>query len=415
MLAARTLIYAILISLIIAIISGALVSLSYSQRMLQWRAIEQERLYQNAHSAIQLAMSLEQPLAKTSLSLYGDANDQVFLTKQYWGLFDLVIAESYIKDRTYLDSTSKVALLGTTLASKWQHTLYLADQNYPLVLAGDTKIQGTAYLPDEGVKGGYIAGQPYRGKKKIYGTTKKSDRQLPNIQAAKLASLENAFDLAGNTIVQDSLVQSFRKAPLVIRQKIISLDHQLLKGNVILIADSLIQFGNNCQVENILAFAPVIEFQSGFEGSLQAFARQLLWVGETCQFYYPSVLGLLQQKNIPRADQKGELGIQIASNTTVQGLIFAQKTSTDYVPKVQIAPNALIQGQIYCNADLDIRGRVEGNTMVWRSFVKTRSGYYQNYIMNAQLDYSALSKGFLLPSFLESKSLPKQNISLWLD
>lgn len=415
MLRARALIYSILISLIIAIISGALVSLSYSQRMLQWRAIEQERLYQNAHAAIQLAMSLEQPLTRTELSLYEGANDQVYLTKQYWGLFDLVLVESYIKDRTYLDSTTKVALLGTPLAKKWQHTLYLADQNYPLVLAGDAMIKGTAYLPDEGVKGGYIAGQPYTGKKKIYGTTKKSERQLPKIQVAKLASLENAFELAENAVVQDSLVQSFRKAPLIIRQKIISLNNQILKGNVILIADSLIQFGNNCQVENILAFAPVIEFGSGFQGSLQAFARQLLWVGEACNFYYPSVLGLVQQQNVKREDQKGELGIQIGDKTTVQGLIFAQKTSTDYVPKVQIAQNALIQGQIYCNADLDIRGQVEGNTMVWRSFVKTRSGYYQNYIMNARLDYSALSENFLLPSFLETKPLPKQNISLWLD
>ncbi len=415
MLPARALIYAILISLIIAIISGALVSLSYSQRILQWQAIEQERLYQNAHSAIQLAMSLEQPLAKTSISLFEGANDQIYLTKQYWGLFDLVIAESYIKDRTYLDSTSKVALLGAPLAKKWQNTLYLADQNYPLVLAGNTKIQGTAYLPDEGVKGGYIAGQPYRGKKKIYGTQKKSERQLPTIQATKLASLRNAFELAGNTFVQDSLVQSFRKAPLIIRRKIISLDNQVLKGNVILIADSLIQFGNNCQVENILAFAPVIEFETGFKGSLQAFARQLLWVGESCQFYYPSVLGILQKSNFKREDNIGDLGIQIGSNTTIQGLILAQKTSTDYVPKIKIAPNALIHGQIYCNADLDIRGQVEGNSIVWRSFVKNRSGYYQNYIMDAQLNYSALNKDFLLPSFLETTVLPKQNISLWLD
>ncbi len=105
MLPAKALLYAILISLIIAIISGALVSLSYTQRLLQGQAIGKERLYQNVHSAIQLAMALEQPLAKTELSLFGGANDQVSLSKQAWGLFDLVVAESFIKDRSYVDST----------------------------------------------------------------------------------------------------------------------------------------------------------------------------------------------------------------------------------------------------------------------------------------------------------------------
>ena len=156
---ARAMLYAILISLLIAMIAGALIALSFSQRTLQERALWRERLIRNADSGLQLLLGLDN-LPSKAVDLYGKKQDSVLLSKKAWGLFEVASSQSFHGK----DSISTSAMIGLKPYGKHQSALYLADGNTPLALCGETEIRGKAFLPRAGVKRGRVAGQYYSGK-----------------------------------------------------------------------------------------------------------------------------------------------------------------------------------------------------------------------------------------------------------
>src|SRR5690606_14436547 len=81
-----------------------------------------------------------------------DLGQQDFKTlkvqRDYWGIFEKVISKAQIKNHQF----SKVALVGASQSQTDRLALYVQDNNKPLVIVGNTKIQGLAYLPERGVK-----------------------------------------------------------------------------------------------------------------------------------------------------------------------------------------------------------------------------------------------------------------------
>src|SRR5690606_7262137 len=84
-------------------------------------------------------------------------DDQDFKTltvhRGYWGLFEKIMASSKIKSNSF----RKIALVGASQPDMDRMALYIEDQNKPLVLVGNTKIQGLAHVPEQGVRTGNIS------------------------------------------------------------------------------------------------------------------------------------------------------------------------------------------------------------------------------------------------------------------
>src|SRR5690606_30004621 len=101
-----------------------------------------------------------------------DLDDQDFKTlnvhMDYWGLFEKVTATSQIKSNRF----RKIALVGASQPEMDRMALYLEDQNKPLVVVGNTKIKGLAYVPKQGVRTGNISGHSYYGDQLVYGQTR---------------------------------------------------------------------------------------------------------------------------------------------------------------------------------------------------------------------------------------------------
>ncbi len=87
----------------------------------------------------------------------------------------------------------KTAIIGGKFSTETTPVLYLQETQNGLSLVGTTAIKGVVFLPSQGVKTGYIAGNSFYGAKLIDGATEKSKTSLPPLSKNVLASLDELF------------------------------------------------------------------------------------------------------------------------------------------------------------------------------------------------------------------------------
>jgi len=96
----------------------------------------------NANKGINHALAIDMQLNDTTTI---DLNDEDYKTlkvhREFWGVFEKVTSVSKIKSSTI----KKSALIGGLSNKAERLALYVQDNNKPLVLVGETKIEGLAY------------------------------------------------------------------------------------------------------------------------------------------------------------------------------------------------------------------------------------------------------------------------------
>lgn len=409
---AGALFYALLVTVLIGAFSTAIITTSYYHKVIRDYDLLEKRLVKNADSGLQLLMSQSGEVESQYLDLYGADEDSVFIKKIHWGLFDIAVSEAFRETLKGRQSFQRIAQLGNKPNAEWeQASLYLRDGYKPLTLAGKTRIRGVVMLPKAGVKGGYVDGHSYIGKQLIYGQRKLSENQLPEIDIKRVylqwrkLKESNGISLEG---LPDSVKVSFSEETMILRDSVIYINEQLIKGNVCLVADSLIYISRNTVVEDILVFAPHIFIEEGFIGSIQAFATYKLEVGRHSKLNYPSSLCLLQRDTAKRTSF-----MTIGDNVEVEGLILAEDQKKGKpIPMVQFKDSCLVQGQIYVNGKLELRGRINGNVTTSSFLLKTASSAYDNHLMNVEIDNNGRSSNYISPFLNQNKAKP--SIVKWL-
>lgn len=410
MLAARALYYALMIAFIIALSSSLLISLAYLQRLQQNESLDSERMVRNLESGIALLKSsTDQKIEEQAYDLYGDGKDSVWIDKREWGLFDLAYAKTYRYESFRKDTLQRVFLLGNQKDTTLRAALYLTDRNKPLGLAGKTELKGWCQLPQADIKSAYIDGVSYFGAQLVYGKKTRSQKQLPPVRSARMEQLVKTFTTtAGTTLLPTVVQQSFWDSTLYVYGEQLYLEDISLKGNVIVVAKKAIYVAANAELEDIQLYAPTIEFEAGFRGSLQAFALDKIVLASDCQLSYPSVLGLLQTNNSVERS-----ALRLEANSLVEGLVFVKTVAaTRFPPKLRLAANALVNGQVFVNGSFEHRGTVYGNVSCDQFYLRTGSAVYDNHLLNATIDRTRLSKYFVAP-LLAASSLQYENVK-WL-
>ena len=159
--------FAILISIVIAVIISAFILLTYMQLQYAKQLERSSNTIKLNHMGIAYAKqqairyddSIQVPLSNV-------LDEELTVIKTHWGIFDKVVSVSKSKNFR----SKKIGLLGGQLLKENRPAIYLEDSNSPLVVVGKTNIQGNVVLPRQGVKSGNIAGDYYRGEKLVYGT-----------------------------------------------------------------------------------------------------------------------------------------------------------------------------------------------------------------------------------------------------
>lgn len=417
-----TLVYAVFIMVIIAIICSALIMMSYYHKMVYTGYIEKDRVFSNVNSGINLLLAEPDMIElneSKKISLFESYNDSVELERNQWGIFELIKVASGWRNFRH----QKIAFSGNYYKNDSSYAIYLADQNKPLSLCGNTKISGNCYLPKAGVKRAYIEGRNFEGEDLINGSVKFSQDSLPKIiETFKNLNLEYFIQnylesdetkkVIAEELPGDTLHNSFYNPTILVYTKDdLLLDNIVLTGNIVLICEGTLEVTNSCSFEDILVYGRSVWIEEGFTGKFQLFAKDTINIGENVQLNYPSVIGLIND------NQEGNTNpskVNFERGSSFYGIIYSSCRSEVITidPILKTSEETELSGQIYWDGIFDFKGTVYGSVACKKFLLKTPSSIYENHLLDVTIDLEGLSEFYTGIELTESDRIKK--VIKWL-
>lgn len=338
--------------------------------------------------------------------------------RDYWGLFEKVVSSSNIKTNSF----KKTALIGVTQPDTDRIALYVEDNNNPFVVVGNTKIQGLAYLPKQGVRTGNISGHSYYGSQLIYGETR-TNNEFPKLVEETLEHIKmiqnnikdidaNQFlDLSKKRIYQNSF---FNPLQVIYSDTDLTLSEVSITGHIVVQSKTKIIVDATSILKDVVLIAPIIEIKNASKGTFQAIATKEITIGENCKLNYPSAFVLIEaiekMESTENTSNEEPSFIRVNKGTTLKGVIAYLGEIKNYKEQVFIDENATILGEVYCNRNLELLGTVYG-TVFTSSFVANQSGSsYQNHLYNGTISIDELPQEYVGLIFENSK----KGVMKWL-
>jgi hypothetical protein len=409
MIRAGALYIVIIVCLLMAVLTSALVFSSYYHR-LQVSMYETDlRLERNLQAASLLLLSGDSPVAPGQVmeaDLFHAGEDSVRLQKYSWGVWQSAAASAFLNGRARHRSflIGKKIRQGDTCTA----VLYLSDQNNVLSLAGNTRISGAVYAPLGGIRPAIVSGKPFSGGKLTDGPVYKSSPQLPQPDArvtVHLAALTDSVQikthikpfLVPKLFPHDTLLRSFNEQALAcLSPHRIILQHQSLRGRILVFSAKEIVVERQALLEDVILSAPVIRIRKGFRGTLQAIATDSLIVEEDVKLEYPSSLVLIRMKD----DKELVPVMLIGKRSVVEGSVLSfQKVRSLRMTYVLLDEASLLYGQLYVDGFLDIKGKVQGTVVTHKFVLRTTSSAYENHLLDAEMNEAERSRLFLYGMF----------------
>lgn len=416
MLKAAALLYAVFLSVIIALLSGFFILWTFYQNRYLDDEFIKERLVSDVNSAMNMVLEIPEASDQKTITLFQEEERVVSLQKSMWGFYQIIVCSGNWNRFSY----SKKALIGDNIFSGDKVALYLCDQDDYLNICGKTLLKGTCWLPKRGIKRAYIEGSSFSGKTFVEGEIKQSEKRMPELNKNMIDY--NVIQLEGKPETQDSLIwfeaiqdkdtisNDFNKRTLTVysEQRII-LENKIISGNVILKSNQGIEIGSSVKIRDAIFYAPYVSIKDDFQGSLQVFASDSIKIGENSHLLFPSVIALLNKK-----ESKTSSFISIGKKTDLTGalVLYREKEQQKNSSILKIEKEAKINGQVYCNSLVDLKGCINGSLYCKRFILKTPSSVYENHLLDATVNFEGLSKFYTGVSLLES--INKKEVIRWL-
>jgi hypothetical protein len=389
--------FTVFISVLIALLMAGLILYAYT--FIYMKEQSKGAIENIQFSDIGIQALLEQKEFNTDtvqLDFIKKENQTIKVHLSQWGIFEKGIAISQFRKKKF----AKIAVIGSLLNRDESPTLFLQETYNALTVVGTTTVKGIAFLPEQGINSGYIAGQSYYGSQLIYGMVKKSTKELPQPKKSLLETIE--YDLKEyKPLDQDDyisleknskIINSFLKKTKTIYLKTpIILENKTITGNIIIKSETSIVIKNTSLLKDVILIAPMIEIEDETTGAFQAIASKKIVVGKACKLSYPSALVLFQDnKNNPDEISANPMDnkIFIDTKSIIKGNVcyFQTKTTSDFQTQIILEKEANIKGQVYCNGNFDIRGTVSGS-IITKQFLANQSGsVFVNHIYNATIE-----------------------------
>lgn len=383
---ASSLMYALMITLLIALLSSMFISMVHLSHIRVDMLSIRERLVRNCESGLEMALHHSEGPKLEFLDLFNEGIDSIQIERKYWGAYRLLKVKSFFRG----NELERIVLAGKHADAEL--ALYLADKNRALNVCGNTQILGDAYLPPLGIKRAYIEGKTFTGGELLYGEKYQSEKYLPGLDIGFLDALYKDELLEGKNFIvptkdEEYLIErSFTKPTEVLYDGEVLQVEEHYRGNILIFADSLIEITANARLEDVLVYAPIIKVQDGFSGSVQLFATDSLIIGESCTLEYPSVAGCYHTEK--------EAFVSVMENTKVEGMIFCKGKlkKRSFASHVLMDNNTELLGELYVEGgNLELRSvEVIGSTYCDRFVLHTRSSVYENHLIDVKLNRKGL-------------------------
>jgi len=394
--------FVLFVGTVIAVLLIAFVLLHQTHQLFDKKTVQVIEVVKRADMGIQYAMEHDLegnvPL-DTDLGL--DDGIKVAVSRSYWGMFELYKAQSSFKKTSF----TKLALVGGRLEQN-ASTLYLKDNERPMIIAGSAKITGTALVPEQGIRPGGIGGHFYQYNRPVYGAIKQSRSSLPNVNEGVKMNLEQLlenenFGNRGNIRYQAGMQaeNSFESIAKYVYGDVLRFSKGALRGNIVVKARGSITIGAEFSAKDVIFVAPKIIVEPGFQGSLQLVASEEIEIGKGVSLEYPSAV-IVDRGNIPHSKNRRDPHISIEDNAVVNGIVGYFGIADDNVlyPQIRVGEKARVRGEIFCEKALELKGEVWGKVITDGFIAMESGGVYQNHLFNGiiNLDLLPIEYGGLL-------------------
>lgn len=397
--------FSLFVSVLIALLLFGLLLYIHSSKILQSNIEFQLCTIENCNQAIQLELNkkeFDKDSLSISISSQFESKETVF--NEFWGGFQRTLVQSKVKTKEF----QKTAFLGSKYNDK-SPCLFLEDTQKPLVVVGNTKIEGLAYLPNQGIKPGTISGNSYYGSELVYGNIKFSNSSLPKLREEFLEYLENIVRSKPNDYLIYSKTNSFKEKPKYIYQTDAIILNQELIGNIVIKSESKVVVTERAILKDVLIIAPKVEIQDNVKGNFNLIATEEIVVGEHVNLNYPSSLIV---KSESKENQEHKVGIEIGKSSTIIGqIIFIKKEFNNiFETDIFIEENSKVKGEIYCQGNLELKSNIEGSVYTKQFITRTNGTVFINHLYNVEIsnkDFSLTYAGILFDN-------SSKNIAKWL-
>lgn len=397
--------YVLVISVIIAIIIFAFISLLYLQKRIQLKNSFYKETIENVQFGFDYLQKKEVTLNnKQSFQFSDNPLEKTTITTKQWGLFNIATISSKIKNEVF----KKTGLLGNNNTKR--EALYLQENNKPIAVVGKTRIIGNAYLPKQGIKRGNISGTSYNGSQLIYGSSFLSKSTLPEIK--NISAIKNIFN---NSFLNDSIqffeledemnkINSFEKSTLVYKTNgTLILRNISLTGNIIIQSTKSIKIHSSASLKDVIIIAPEIEILTRVAGNFQAFATKKITVKKNCTLTYPSSLVLID-KNTTNTKENPQIITEGKIDFRGSILYYTASKKMNFSQQIILSEQTTVTGEVYCNKNLELLGKVNGSVYTNHFITKKSGSVYVNHLYNAEINNKKLPEQFCgLP--IKSKNL----------
>lgn len=409
--------FTIFIGVIIALLLAGLVMLQNTHNFFIQQSKATIENIQLANSGITFLKQQEELVSDTTtIEKLSDTNQKVEVQTSQWGIYEKAIVKTTHREKIFYKS----ALLGTQIENSQRPTLYLQDNFKPLVIVGNTILKGIIFLPSQGVKPGYIAGESYYGKEIVQGTTRNSNTKLPELKKKYKETLEGLIKfqelnsdsfLGGNEVIKYR--NSFLKPTKVWYNKNeIVLENNNLLGNIIIKSEQKIVIKKSAILKDVIIIAPSIDIEDDVSGCFQVIANKQIKVGKNCNLSYPSALVVIQEKNEIVDSQKLEVPIFIDKKAEIRGsiLYFKNVNENDFKTQITLNEETIVKGELYCEGNLELKGKVVGSVYTEQFIVNRAGTTFINHIYNGQIVNDNFPETFCGLVFKDNK----KGIAKWM-
>jgi len=414
--------FVLFIGAVIAIMLMTFMLLSFTHTQFDKKTEVLIQAIKSADFGLEASLSKPIPLNSSIAITNENAIDLgIQVQRDLWGVFEKRTVTTTHGNTTFV----KTALIGGKDKAEMP-ALYVNDHQRPVIVAGNSKITGDAFLPEQGLKMGNIMGLSYNRASLMYGKRKLSDSTLPQLSneiESQITSLTRYDYFPEGEVLtkipEEGLKNSFQSPTLVIRDRVLRLGKTSLVGNIVVSASHKIIVEAEANLQDVILLAPEIIVKDWVKGQFQAIATESISIGKKCELAYPSALvvkkkpqSLASEKQNAQPNFNTKPAIYLDSYTWVGGFVLALDDSTEqqYAPQIKIDPDARVVGEVYCTKNLELKGSVTGNVST-DAFIALEDGsVYQNHLYNGQINSTHLNgsyAGLLLASREQHKKVMK--------
>lgn len=418
MIKAGALFYTIVISLIITIICSSFILYSYITSIQIEKNQLLYKLRSNVYSAITLALYNEP--GKYDQGVYLDLfnnNDSVFIRTKTWGAYEVILTNAFHGPKY----ESRVALVGFLKDSANSFSLYIKDNGKPLSVSGNTILKGDVYISKAGIKNAYIEGSSFVGDRYVDGNIKWSNpdrfeindllvkRVKPIVEKAEF-SIDDSVVSISMLNPEDSIFNNFYNKTLVLKSNsVLEIRGGQYFGNIAIVSLKKVIIHSEAKLEDVLIFAPKINVNEGFDGTVQLFSTDSIHIEKDVKLNYPSSVFLIKGKT-----SCPQTVISFSPNDTIIGNVMAINDNRNDSGScgVYLNKDSFVFGDIFSNDITDLKGTVLGTVKTERLVLTTSSAVYENHLLNATVDVTKLPKNFVGNSWVKSSN--ERGVAKWL-